>query len=104
MHNNPRLNLQLGMGAAYHQVISIESNNYFTDLELEVKNENELDLAAFSFKFFVGLEAAVYKNIIFGVEPYVAFQERRARYTPSTFLADEGNYNVSSGINFSVRF
>lgn len=96
--------LKAGVGLALHQVISLESNNYDTVEPEIVDNANELDLSPLSYKFFLGLDVPVYRGIIVGVEPYIIYQKRTARYTPSIFLADQGNYHLLSGINLTLKF
>jgi hypothetical protein len=103
----PNFNLfdvKAGLGVAYHKTISLESNNYFTNLEFEVKNLNELNISPLSYKLFLGFEIPVYKGLLVGLEPYIIYQKRKARYTRSLFIADQGYYNLMTGLNMTVRF
>lgn len=103
----PNLNLfdiKGGVGLAYHKVISLESNNYYTEAPEIVKNANELDLSPLSYKLFIALDIPIYKGIVFGIEPFIIYQDRTARYTPSSFIADQGDHNLISGVNLTARF
>ena len=103
--NLDRLDINIGAGVGYHNVISEESNNYWTEFNGgTLKDLNELKLSPLSYKVFVSLEVGLFKDIILGVEPYVVYQDRSARYTNSTFIADVGDYDFSSGLNFTVKF
>ena len=99
-----RFGLNVGGGLAYHNTISLESNNYFVEFELEVGQRNELKRSPVSLKTFASLDIQLYKDITLGVEPYLVYQKRKARYTNSTFLADDGTYNFTSGVNFTLKF
>ena len=103
--NLDRLDINIGGGLAYHNVISEESNNYWTEFNGgTVKDLNELKLSPLSYKAFVSLEVGLYKDVRLGVEPYVIYQKRSVRYTNSIFIADVGDYDISSGLNFTVKF
>lgn len=102
--NYKLFDVKAGVGLAYHKKISLESNNYYTEVPEIVKNANELDLSPLSYKFFLALEVPVYQGFVLGLEPYVVYQKRLARFTPSTFLADQGNFNITSGMNLTLRF
>lgn len=102
--NFKRFDVKAGVGLAYHKIISLSSNNYYTEAPEIVKNANELDLSPLSYKIFLALDVPIYKGLVFGIEPFIIYQKRTARYTPSTFIADQGDYNLISGINLTMRF
>ena len=104
--NLERLDIRPGVGFSYSNLISVESNNFYTNEETgeTVSNKNEIKISPFSYKFSFAIEANIYNNIVLGIEPFVIYQSRTAKYTPSIFIADQGSYNIQSGLNLTCRF
>jgi len=97
------LNINLGAGISYRNIINQESNNYYEIQNEQITEANILESDALSYKFLLQLERPIFKSFALGVEPYFIYQKRRARYNPSIFIADKGDFNYQIGIGLYCR-
>lgn len=98
------VHFKLGFGMSYGHLFSSSSNNYYDQLVAEVDEKNEVDISPLGMKTFFALEEKFSDNLILGIEPYLLYQKRTVRYTPSVFLADKGDYNYQIGVNLRAQF
>jgi hypothetical protein len=98
------MHLKIGAGVYYHNVINLESNNFYEQESSEVDNLNRLIANPFSYRMFFSLEKEIYKSFSVGIEPYLIYQKRTARYTESSFIADEGDHNFQVGLGVMFKF